>query len=277
MGKKSQPAPPPVADPSKIIQAQADVNRIDQFTPAGSLTFGGPNRREATLEFSPEIQALFDQQLGLDSSLLGAAQNAIPGIEGLISSPLSTEGLPELPQNFDAFRDDISQQFFDRSSGLLNRQFDRDEDRLRQTLANQGLQSGGDAFGQEFGDFNIQRGETFGRLANESVLFGGQEASRALAGQAGLRSQGFQERGQVRGSQFNELASLLGLQQTQQPGLQNFFAPGQVNALDAFGLQQSGLQSNFNTQSGAASDAKGATAQLLGTLGGAGIGKGGGG
>ena len=119
MGNKSQPTPPPTANPQEIIKAQADANRIDQFTPFGNLTFSGDNRNIANLEFSPELQALFSQQLGLDSSLLGAAQNAIPGIESLINNPLSTEGLPELPQNFDAFRDDIASDFFDRSSGLL--------------------------------------------------------------------------------------------------------------------------------------------------------------
>ncbi len=272
MGSKSQPAPPPPVDPSRVIQAQADVNRIDQFTPLGDLTFGGPNRREATLDLDPQVLANLQAQLGLDTGLLGAAQSAVPGIQGLVNQPLSTQGLPNVPTDFNAFNEDISQQFFDRSSSLLDEQFGLDEERLRQRLANQGLQTGGEAFDTELGLFNQRRGETFGNLARDATLFGGQEASRALQAQAGLRNTAFGERGAVRGNQFNELAALLGLQQVQPPGLQNFFGPSSVNAVDPFALQAQGLQNNFNTISNNNAATKGAGADLLGTLGGAFIG-----
>src|SRR5688572_31578455 len=119
-----------------------------------------------------------------DTNLLGSALQAQGGINDLIGSPLNAEGLPQLqapnlsglpqlPQSFDAYRGDAERAFFDRSAGLLNEQFGRDEETLRQTLANQGLQSGGAAFGREMGDFYQRRGETFQNLANDAVLFGG--------------------------------------------------------------------------------------------------------
>jgi hypothetical protein len=37
---KSSPAPPPVPDPNELINAQANANRITQFTPYGNLLFG---------------------------------------------------------------------------------------------------------------------------------------------------------------------------------------------------------------------------------------------
>ena len=270
MSKKSQPQAPAPVDPSVAIEAQADVNRVDQFTPWANLTFGGPDRREATLTLDPAVQALADQQISADTGLLGLANQAIGpgGISDLIGDPLSTEGLPGLPQDFNAYRDDAERAFFDRTQGLLDEQFQIEDDRLRQRLANQGFQSGNEAWNQEMGLFNQRRGDAFSNLANDAVLFGGQEASRALAGQAGLRNTAFSEMGATRANQFNELASLLGLQQVQQPGMQNFFGPGQVDALGAYGLQQQGLQNNYNTRSQAASQAKGATASLIGSLGG---------
>ena len=263
--KKSQPKPPDAPDPRQIAQTDVEFNRINQYTPFGSLTYGGPNRNEATLAFSPEIQNLFNMQTQSDTNLLGSALQAQGGIDQLIKSPLNTEGLPGLPQNFDAYRSDAERAFYDRSAGLLNEQFGRDEDTLRQTLANQGLQSGGAAFGQEFGDFNRRRGETYSNLARDAVLFGGQEASRSLAGQSGLRSQLLGERGAVRSNQFNELGSLLGLQQVQAPGLQNFFAPSQAGVTDAFGLNQSAQQNSFNQRSASARAAKGEFSDLLQT------------
>jgi hypothetical protein len=37
---KSSPTPPPVPNPNELINAQADANRITQFTPYGNLLFG---------------------------------------------------------------------------------------------------------------------------------------------------------------------------------------------------------------------------------------------
>ena len=37
---KSAPSPPPVPDPNELINAQANANRITQFTPYGNLLFG---------------------------------------------------------------------------------------------------------------------------------------------------------------------------------------------------------------------------------------------
>jgi len=291
MGSKRQPAPPPAPDPRLIAQTEAEFNRIDQNTPFGSLTFSGPNRNTANLTLSPELQQLFNQGVANDAALGGLASQAIPGIGNLVNSPMSTAGFPalnmptapQLPQNADAFRGDVERAFFDRSAGLLNEQFGRDEERLRQTLANQGLQSGGAAFDSEMGQFNQRRGDAFGNLARDAVLFGGQEASRALSDQlglsslqnqfaqqqlqnaAGIRGQLLGEQQQLRGGQFNELASLLGLQQTQVPGLNNFFAPSQVGVGDAFALNQASQQNAFNQRSATARQAKGEFGDLLGT------------
>lgn len=258
--------------------------------PTGNLSFGELIRQaqngatvappaaggqaSAVLTLDPAIQNLFNLQLGSDTGLLNLANQALGpgGISDLIGNPLSTQGLPELPQNFDAYRNESERAFFDRSRGLMDEQFQLEEERLRQRLANQGTQAGNEGYGQELGLFNQRRNDAFGNLANDAVLFGGQEALRGLQGQGALRSTMFGERGSTRANQFNELASLLGLQQVQQPGMQNFFAPGQVDALGAYGLNQQGLMNTFNTQSNNASAAKGASADLIGGLIAAGMG-----
>jgi hypothetical protein len=102
MGKKSAPSAPQPVDPYEVARADAEFNRIDQYTPAGSLTFSGPNRNQANLEFSPEVQALFDQQLGLDSSMLGSSAERLAMMDpnqidlsqfGPIQSNIDREGL----------------------------------------------------------------------------------------------------------------------------------------------------------------------------------------
>lgn len=295
MGKKSTPAPPEPVDPFEVARADAEFNRIDQNTPYGSLTFSGPNRNNATLSLTPEIQQLLDSRIGTDQSMLDAAQGRIGdlnqapidlGAFGPIQSDaglseFAPTGLTELPGDTEAFRNRIEDNFFERSSRLLEPQFQRQEDSLRDTLANQGLPGSSDAFLDQFSQFNTDRGNTFSNLANEAVLFGGQESSRLLADalsqrgqqfgeqltgsnfnnsvrQAGMqnanaaRVQGLQEALGVRGNQFNELASLLGLQQVQPPQMQNFFGPGQVDFLGAQSLnaqqQQNAYQSQLQSQ-----------------------------
>lgn len=304
MGAKKQPKPPPPPDPRQIAQTDVEFNRLDQYTPFGNLTFSGPNRNVANLSLSPELQQIFNQQIGTDLALGGLTQQAAPAISNLVNQPFNPSGLPALnipnaptlPQSADAFRSDIERQFFDRSRGLLDEQFGREEDRLRQTLANQGLQSGGEAFGAEFGDFNRRRGDTYSNLARDAVLFGGQEASRALADQlglsslqnqfgqqqlqnaAGIRGQLFGEQQFGRQNQFNELASLLGLQQnTAVPGLSNFFAPSQAGVGDAYALNQASQINSFNQRSESARAAKGEFSDLLQTAISSGGGKGKGG
>lgn len=268
MSKKSQPSPPPAPNPLQIAQTEATVNRINQSTPFGSLTYSGPYNNNATLSLSPEMQQLYQSQIGNSLGLNNLAQSAMPGIQNLISNPLTTAGLPALPQ-YDPYRAQSERAFFDRSANLLNEQFGKQEDQLRQTLANQGLQTGSNAYGTELGLFNQRRNEQFGNLANDAVLFGGQEASRQLQDQAAIRAQLLGEQQSLRGNQFGELASLLGINQqnqTQIPGLQNFFAPSQVGVGDAFALNQAAEQNSFNQRSASARATKGEFSDLLSTL-----------
>lgn len=276
-------------DPREVAGAEAEYNRINQVTPFGNLTFSGPNRNTATLEFTPEMQQLFNTRMGIDQSLASAGGERIGALDpnpinldqfGPIQSTAgfsqyNPTGLPEIPTDMGAYRNNIEDAYFQRGRRLLDPTYQRQEEQLRQTLANQGLPSTGNAFLDQFDQFNTSRNSAYGNLANEAVMYGGQEASRLLAdalasrGQLyneGLtttgfnnqllqqdlmnanagRVQGLNEATGIRGNQFNEMAALLGLQQVQAPQMSNFFAPGQV---DILGANQLGLQANmFNAQ-----------------------------
>jgi hypothetical protein len=291
MGKKSAPSPPEPVDPREVARADAEFNRIDQYTPYGSLIFSGPNRNVATLNLSPEMQGLMDTRFNVDQSMLDAALGRIGDLNqapidlgqfGPIQSDaglseFNPTGLTELPGDMGSFRNRIEDNYFERANRLLEPQFARQEEALRGTLANQGLPTTSDAFLDQYSQFNTDRGNTYGNLANEAVMYGGQEASRLLADamaqrgmqfgeqltgtnfnnavrQTGMqnanaaRVQGLQEALGIRGNQFNELASLLGLQQVQAPQMQNFFGPGQVDYLGAQSLAAQQAQNAYQGQ-----------------------------
>jgi hypothetical protein len=280
MGKKSSPKPPKSVDPYEVAQADAEFNRINQVTPYGNLTFSGPNRNTATLNLTPEIQQLFDTRIGADQSMLDIAMRRMGDFDqrpinlddyGAIQSDaglgeFNPQGLPELPGDMESYRNRMEDAFFQRSRRLLDPEFRRQEETLRDTLANQGLPNTSDAFLDQFSQFNTDRGNTYANLADQSVLYSGQEASRMLADALAQRGQLYGEQYQgtafnnavrqqalqnqnagrvqalqeslgIRGNQFNELASLLGLQQVQPAQMQNFFGPGQTDFLGSQALQ----------------------------------------
>ena len=357
MAGVSGPTPPPVPGPLGLSQQDASFNRIDQNTPFGSLTFSGPNRNQADLSLSPEVQGLFDQRTETDKQLLdqglqriggldpnpidlsqfGPIQQNIdptginfsganfgglpslnaPNLQGSVDLGLNTNNLPGIPQNPDQFRDDVTNAIFERGKGLLDPVFADQERRDLQRRANQGLPESGEAADRDIERFNRSRNEAFSNLTLDAITRGGAEASRSLgdilaargqgfgeqvtgaglnlaggqfANQAGLlglgaeqgirgqltneqlaqsssqnqaaaqtagfrqqqlqnqnaaRVQGLGEQQGIRGNQLNELGNVLGFQQTQIPGLENFFAPGNVNTLGANALSAGVAQNAF--------------------------------
>ena len=312
MGKKD-PQTVEQPDPWEVAQADATYNRIDQNTPFGSLTFSGPNRNQATMTFSPEMQQLFNTRMATDQSMMDNALGRLQGLDnnqidlsqfgaiqgdaGLSEFDPSTLNLTELPTDMDAYRTEVEDATFRRGDRLLNPYYQRQERALTDRLANQGLPQGDRAYRDEFDSFRQNRSRAYQDLADQSVMMGGQETSRllanalasrgqlfnegvqsnvmnnqtrqqALVNQNAGRAQGLQEAMGIRGNAFNELASLLGLQQVQAPTMQNYFAPGQVDYLGAQGLSTNAGM--FNAQQ--ANQMSAAGMQGLFGLGNAGIG-----
>lgn len=222
-------------DPRAIAQTDAEFNRINQYTPLGSLTFSGPNRNIANMTFAPEVQANLDRQLQSDAQLLDLALGRQEGFES---------GLPDLAAGLDGFddfdRESFENAIFDRGSALLNRQFDRQEDRLRQSLANRGLMATdpelGEAAMSELGLFNQNRDEAFQALALDAIQRGGAEGRAQGQFDIGTQLTDANIREANRARQFNELAALLGLNQVAQPGLNSFFGPAQADVTGAYAL-----------------------------------------
>ena len=57
-------------DPWEVGRADATFNRIDSFTPFGSLTYGGPNRNQANLQLNPFLAVNENRRMLSDRMLL---------------------------------------------------------------------------------------------------------------------------------------------------------------------------------------------------------------
>ena len=284
------PSAPPSINVEGLIAQQGEENRITSFTPLGDLRFGtvgssgqfvpGTSGTASFIDLPPESQSLFD---------IAQATSAELGERGLLqavslpSDPLDFSGLPgfsgeidfsglgALPgiNDFSADATRVEEATFGRLKGLLDPVFEIEDERLRQTLANQGLPIGGEAFEREFDRFNRIQDEALLNASLEAVGAGRAEQSRlfGLASSArsqglselltqenlarGARQQGITEQTTSRGLQFNELAAFLGFGQVSLP---QFAPPPPIDVVGPAALAAAQQQNAFNASQQSSSD-----------------------
>lgn len=109
MGKKSTPPPPDYAAAAQAqavaskdtAQYNAELNRVNQVTPYGSLTWGqtvGPDGNPVwtqTMQLSPEQQALQDSQDKLSQGYLNTAQSSLDRISSALGTPFDMSGIQQ--------------------------------------------------------------------------------------------------------------------------------------------------------------------------------------
>lgn len=226
-GGSAPAAPDPVATSNAQAQAfitaareSSKLNNLNQYSPYGNVTFdkdssGVPIAQRVTL--SPQQQAAFDAQTQLQGTLSNAAAQlagSVPtGPFGLpLNMPGYTTGLemtgapdylqginfgnvPNMPGTGDygADRDTYAQAMYERGASLLRPEFETQQRRTQQQLANRGLPITGEAYEGEMNRLNRAQGDTLGRLANDAVLAGAQEQSRLFGLGLTARQQGIGE------------------------------------------------------------------------------------
>ena len=278
---KSSPSPPAAPDPAKTAAAQgalnkeailesARVNQLNQISPYANVTYTGeigePSRTQ-TLTLPSTVQETLDIQNRIAGGLSGFAEDFIPSAtSGLSAGPFRTSDYGPAPVASDAERARIERALFDR----LNPQFDRDEGRLRNRLAVQGIPLGSEAFGQEIDEFN--RSKTDARLA--TIGAAGGEYARDF----GLQQQAYQQ--QLADALLNrtqgldEMRAVLGtspaFNQPSAPGIQQYnIQPADFQGAQA--LQYQGQLNRYNQQLASNRATFGGLAGLAGSLGGAAI------
>ncbi len=276
MGKRP-PKPPPVPDPAKLIEAQAAANRISQFTPQGNLLYGtvgddgqfvfdpGASRHATRVVETPYQQDFRARQEAIGRTLAG---QALDRARGLRFGGLDTAGLPPAfdAAGLEALRGRAERASYQRALGLLDPEIERQERRLRQSLANRGLPiAEGSAGGAEFDRLLDAGNRARQDAAWAAVAEGGAEADRAFARRSAARRQGFAERAALRQQQFNELAALLGGQQVAPVGLPGFAPAAPLDVLGAHALSQRAGLNRYNARLGQWNQFRQGLGQALGT------------
>jgi hypothetical protein len=225
---KSAPSPPPPPDPNVVAAAQTGSNvmssqantimaNANERGPLGNVdydisgyqTVTDPNNGTTyqipqytrTQTLSPEQQGLYQQQTQLAGNLNNLALGQTSRIDGLLSQPISLDGLPNAPGDMSAYRQEVENALMQR----MNPQLDRERDRLEAQMMNQGLFRGSAGFNEGV--------DQFGRQANDArtqAFLASSGEARAMAEQQAItRERAMQERLVPRNQSINEIGALM--------------------------------------------------------------------
>lgn len=214
-GKGDPPQPPAPPNPADQIAAQARA-QPSTYTPYGNIVYSGdPNVAgsfRADVALSPAEAEKQKNKDDIARALAGRAQTGLAGMPVGFS--------------FDGATDPTANKFFQNQKALLDRSFDRDETRLTQQLANQGIPMGSDAYNTEIENFRRSKQDALERASTDALNTGYSQA-------IGTRQQN-----------LNEIAQALGGQQLTPIGQ----GAGAIDTQGAFAAQQAGLNRQYQGQ-----------------------------
>lgn len=293
-GLFDSPDPPAAPNPAAIAAAQGaankDVarltnrlNRVDQTTPYGNLTFTeGPeeDRWNAAQTFSPAMEARFDIEQALATGLGGQAQQRLGALDyaplSFADLPEFTSGidysvLPEIPgiDDFAGASEEAADAAFERQWNRLSPQFEDEQRDLHTRLINQGIEPGDRAYQNEMDDFMRRKNEarlaasqdaiSVGEAMRQGLFASGMQGRQQVLSELlsdadlsrGARQQGITERLTERNLPINEIAAILqGAPAVQTPGFVSVpgtaVAPPDVTG--AYGLGQAAAQNRYNAE-----------------------------
>lgn len=263
MGKSSAPPPPDYAGAATATAAgnleaakyATEANRINQFTPYGSLTYERPseannNTWTQTETLTPQAQQALDQQLALNQKYGETANVGFDKARQLFENPqLDTSALPTRGI-------DVGKTAQEAIMSRLQPQLAQQDEALRTRLANQGITLGSEAYGKEM--------TAQGQRGNDLQL---QAALQGINLDQANRSAALQEQAYLQDRPLNLINALRSGNQVQAPQFQQFAQQATTQGPNMLGAAQAQGQANAAQQANS-SNAMGG----LFSLGGAAIG-----
>jgi hypothetical protein len=260
-GKGGGSAPPPpdyagaaqqtAAGNLEAARAAASANRVNQYTPYGSLVYSrDPNAEtpdmgwSATTTLSPEQQQLLDLQNQTSLQLGGLQKQGLGYVENMINKPFGTENLPQIGIN-------AGENYSDAIMRRLAPQLAMEQKSFDQKMVNQGIPVGSEAY------------------QNARRIFDMSQNDRLVAAQTGgigvglqANQQGFNQLGYMRNEPINTLNAIRSGSQVTNPTFQSVPQQATTQGADILGATQAG----YNAQLGASNASNAASAANTGGM-----------
>lgn len=225
-GGKGGSAPPP-PDPTATANAQSAanaetarvqgrINRVDQNTPFGSITYGElpGDRWVSNVTLSPNQQAIATGQERLSIGMNDLANGQVPRLAQALSQGIDTSRLPDavaLQGDITNRSREVGQSLYDTGLARLQPQFDRDRASTLQTLADRGIGAGsGEAWTNENRDLGQRQNDALVSLSGQATQAAGAEQNRLTGLAQSLRQGDIQEQDWMRSQPIRDIGALLG-------------------------------------------------------------------
>lgn len=201
-GKSSAPAAP---DPYKTAQAEAQFNRLDTYSPAGSgVRYGytDPATGQFVQGVTPQGAQSAVKQLESpwEASIRELLQPASVGLTDRIVADNITN-MPDAPRVQD--RGDVAKNIFDRSFSMMKPAIDKANTRLLTNLQARGIPIGAEAFNDAYGEQQRNTEQTIANLALDADNAAGSEQSRLFGLDAASRQGSIAELVAAMGGNYN--------------------------------------------------------------------------
>ena len=176
------------ADAARIA---AKANRVDQYTPYGSMVYSNPtqgsssydpDRWAMTVNLSPDQQKLLDAESATSIGLSGLQNKGLDYVSNMLSSPFDQSKLPAQTIN-------AGETAQDAILRRLQPQMDRQQEALRSRMANQGITLGSDAYSAEQRDQAMRDNDLMTAAAIRGIDVGNQARQQSIQEQAFFRNE----------------------------------------------------------------------------------------
>lgn len=238
------------------------ANRVNQYTPYGSLTYKelGDGTWEQNQTLTPQAQATLDKQMALSDKYADTASTGFDKIQGLLSNPeLDMSQLPTRGIN-------VGQTAQEAIMSRLQPQLAQQDEALRTRLANQGITLGSDAYGKEM--------TAQGQRSNDLQL---QAALQGINLDQANRAGALQEQAYIQDRPLNLVNALRSGAQVQSPQFQSYAQQANTGGADYMNAANQQYNADLSATNAANAGASGMASGLFGIGGGIlGLGTGGG-
>ena len=279
MGKKSKA--PKAPDYTALAEQTAAAQRVNQYTPYGSLTYsqvgtqggftnpktgktiGGQPIYGQTLTLSPEQQRLLDQQNQTSMNLARLQDQATARVAAQQARGFGDENLSAMGSAYDPnmATNTATQAILNRLQPTLQQQ----RSGLETQLSNQGLARGTEAYNNALRDQNQRENDLYQQAALQGINLGMQQQGQTYQQAMARRQQGLQEQNYFNTRDINNLNALRSGSQVTTP--QFGAAPGGANYSQAGQQQYQAALGNYNAQQQASGNLMGGLMGLGGQLG----------
>jgi len=259
------------------IAAQAG-NMINQYTPYGSVEYtqrgeiAGTPQYSQTVTLSPEQQAAYQKDVAMNAALQDIGSQGLGYVQEALNKPLSFADMQSLgtPGQIQQAATDAAYQ---NAMRYTEPRMQREQSRLENQLANQGITRGSEAWNAAMQDAAAQRENVYGQAQNQAYLQGLQGAQQAYQQGLGTRQQQIAEAQTLQSNPLNMLNAVrTGSQMqsaampqvgTSSPGqLATWSGPDLLGAATAQGQYNQGL---YNAQQAGSSATQSGLMGLAGT------------